>query len=257
MPVAGSDMVRINAGERLIFPLDVPTEDAAKGWIARLDGIVSFFKIGLELYVTSGISLVPYLVDKQKRVFLDLKYFDVPETVRGAVNRVAELGVSFLTIHGNGKIIKAAVEGRRDSDLKLLSVTVLTSLDNDDMKELGFECSVEDLVLYRAKKALEAGCDGVISSPKEADKLRALIARELTPRGDKFLIVTPAIRPRSSTKHDHKRFSTPTDAIASGADYLVVGRPIRESTNPCEAARRVIEEMQDAFDGYNPEAAER
>jgi orotidine-5'-phosphate decarboxylase len=255
MPVAESQMVRIDASERLIFPLDVPSDDAAKEWIARLDGIVSFFKIGLELYAASGTSLVPYLLERQKKVFLDLKYFDVPETVKGAVKKVAELGVSFLTIHGNGKIIKAAVEGRGNSSLKLLSVTVLTSLDNDDMKELGFECSVEDLVLYRARKALEAGCDGVISSPNEADRIRALICKEFSARKDRFLIVTPGIRPSSSTKDDHKRSSTPTDAITAGADYLVVGRPIRESANPRETARRVIEEMQEAFDKrYNREA---
>jgi orotidine-5'-phosphate decarboxylase len=250
MPVAESEMVRVNASERLIFPLDVPTVEAAKEWIHKLDGVVSFFKIGLELYVASGISLVPYLVQHRKKVFLDLKYYDVPETVKGAVKQVAELGISFLTVHGNGKIVRAAVEGRGDArGLKLLSVTVLTSLDNDDMKDLGFECSVHDLVLLRAQKALEAGCDGVISSPQEAHTIRAMIARQTgTMDGSKFLIVTPGIRPRNSAKDDHKRHSDPAGAIKSGADYLVVGRPIREALDPVQAAQGVISEMQNAFD---------
>jgi orotidine-5'-phosphate decarboxylase len=247
MPVAESQMIHIDASERIIFPLDVPSVDAAKEWIARLEGVVSFFKIGLELSAASGISLVPYLLERKKKVFLDLKFFDVPETVKSAVKKVTELGVSFLTVHGNGKIIKAAVEGRGASDLKLLSVTVLTSMDHDDIKEMGFECSLEDLVLYRARKALEAGCDGVISSPREAGKIHDLIAKEFSSKQDRFLIVTPGIRPESSTIHDHKRFSAPGGAIAAGADYLVVGRPIRESADPREMATRIIEEMQEAF----------
>ena len=249
MPVAESEMVRVDASQRLIFPLDVPTVERAKQWVHDLDGIVSFFKVGLELFVTSGIAIVPYLVKNQKRVFLDLKYYDVPETVKGAVKQVAELGVSFLTIHGNGKIVKAAVEGRGKSDLKLLSVTVLTSFDHDDIKDLGFECSVQELVLHRARKALEAGCDGVISSPQETDKIRAMITGDIKKAdGAKFLIVTPGIRPRSASKDDHKRLSDPASAIANGADYLVVGRPIREATNPKQAARDLVAEMQEAFD---------
>jgi orotidine-5'-phosphate decarboxylase len=252
MPVAESEMVpvkSVNASDRLIFPLDVPTPEQAKEWVDRLDGVVSFFKIGLELYTASGISLVPYLAAKKKKIFLDLKYYDIPETVEGAVKRVAEMGVSFLTIHGNGKIIKAAVKGRGNSDLKLLSVTVLTSLDNDDMKDLGFECTVHDLVLLRAQKALQAGCDGVISSPQEANTIRTMISeRTDSMDGRKFLIVTPGIRPWHSSKHDHKRHSTPGAAIKSGADYLVVGRPIREAPHPEKAAREIVSEMQKAFD---------
>jgi len=247
MPVALPDMVQIDASERLIFPLDVPSVEVAKAWVERLDGIVSFFKIGLELYAASGISLVPYLLGRKKKVFLDLKYFDVPETVKRAVRQVAELGVSFLTIHGNAKIIKAAVEGRGDSDLKLLSVTVLTSLDNDDMKDLGFECSVEDLVLRRAAKALEVGCDGVITSPREADKVRDL-ANLMKGRDQKFLIVTPGIRPGDLSRDDHKRLAAPSEAIKAGADYLVIGRPIRDASDPRQAAIEIIKEMQLAFD---------
>jgi orotidine-5'-phosphate decarboxylase len=253
MPVADSKMVRIDASERLIFPLDVPNVDTAKEWVRRLDGTVSFFKIGLELYVASGISLIPYLIAHRKKVFLDLKYYDVPETVKGAVKQVAELEVSFLTVHGNSKIVKAAVEGRGRHDLKLLSVTVLTSFDNDDMKELGFECSVQDLVLHRARKALEAGCDGVISSPQEAGIISNMLSKMIAKQtksidGAKFLIVTPGIRPHSTDPDDHKRHSTPADAIKAGADFLVVGRPMREAANPVQVAKEIVSEMQAAFD---------
>jgi orotidine-5'-phosphate decarboxylase len=249
MPVAESEMVRVDASERLIFPLDVPTADEAKEWVEKLDGTVRFFKIGLELYTATGVSLVPYLVGRGKRVFLDIKYYDIPETVKGAVRKIAQMGVSFATVHGNGAIIRAAVEGRGNSDLKLLSITVLTSLDNDDLKDLGLGGSVTDLVLLRARKSLEAGCDGVISSPKDASGIRSMIASEIRPKsGDRFLIVTPGVRDRLASKDDHKRQSTPTEAIESGADYLVVGRPIRQAVNPAQKAKDLISEMQSAFD---------
>ena len=238
---------RTNAQERLIFALDVPTADEARKLISSLDDAVSFFKIGLELYMGSGLDLIPELKRAGKRVFLDLKYYDVPETVKSAVRRVASLGVSFLTIHGNGKIIKAAVEGRGNSDLKLLSVTALTSLDNEDMKDLGFQCTVKDLVMARAQKAMEAGCDGVITSSEETAEIRRL-ARKIKGMDHKFLIVTPGIRPASSPLDDHKRSGTPSQAIKNGADYLVIGRPIRNSPDPRRAARLIIEEMQAAFD---------
>lgn len=249
MAVNGEHIVRgtaarIDAHERLIFPLDVPSMERAQELVHALDGVVSFFKIGLELYTATSLVFIPQLTAAGKKVFLDLKYFDVPETVKAAVARVATMGVTFLTIHGNGAIIKAAVEGRGKSDLKLLSVTVLTSLDNDDMEELGFKVSVQELVLHRAAKALEAGCDGVITSPQEANKIRRLAGMD-----NKFLIVTPGIRPRNSQRDDHKRLSTPTDAIQAGADYLVVGRPIREAADKRKAAEEIIAEMQAAFDG--------
>jgi orotidine-5'-phosphate decarboxylase len=237
----------IDATERLIFALDVPTKDRARELIKALDGVVSFFKIGLELYMGSGLELVEELVKSKKKVFLDLKYYDVPETVKSAVGLVASLGASFLTIHGNGKIIQAAVEGRGNTTLKLLSVTVLTSLDNDDMKDLGFACTVRDLVMLRAKKAMEAGCDGVITSPEETAEVSKL-ARQIKGMDHKFLIVTPGIRPANSSHNDHKRWSTPTTAIKNGADYLVMGRPIKDSPNPRQSAIDIIAEMQTAFD---------
>lgn len=236
-----ADALRVSAEERLIFALDVPTVEEARKYIASVSGVVRFFKIGIELYAGGGLALIPDLIAGGQHVFLDLKYYDVPETVKRAVARVASLGVSFLTIHGNGKIIRAAVEGRGGSTLKLLSVTALTSLDREDMEELGFSCSVEDLVLRRAEKAKQSGCDGVIASPREAAEIRRRV-------GGSFLIVTPGIRPAHRSLDDHKRSGTPAEAIASGADYLVVGRPIRNAPEPRAAADAILREMQAAFD---------
>jgi orotidine-5'-phosphate decarboxylase len=163
--------------------------------------------------------------------------------------------VSFLTIQGNGSIIQAAVEGRGSSALKLLSVTVLTSLDSEDIRDLGFPCSLRELVVYRATKAMQAGCDGVITSPREAEAISDLaqeiqnLAQEtkgISPR--KFLIVTPGVRPGDSLQNDHKRLDTPAQAIASGADFLVIGRPIRDASDPRQAAAAIIAEMQTAFE---------
>jgi orotidine-5'-phosphate decarboxylase len=240
----------VNASDRLIFALDVPTVPEAEALIRELDGIVSFFKIGIELYTGDGIHLIPTLTRAGKNVFLDLKYFDVPETVERAVERVATMGVTFLTVHGNGNIVRAAVAGRKNTGLKLLSVTALTSLDNDDMKDLGFDCTIEDLVIKRATKALEAGCDGVITSPREAGKVRE-IAKTMQGMENKFLIVTPGVRPKNSPRDDHKRLATPTDAIKAGADFLVMGRPIRDAAEPRRVAEDVIAEMQDAFNGIS------
>jgi len=244
-PVVDGTKARIDAHERLIVALDVPSIERAEELVRTLDGVVSFFKIGLELSMVEGVfDLISKLTKNKKKVFLDLKYNDVPETVERAVQRVSELGVSFLTVHGNGNIVKAAVAGRGDADLKLLTVTVLTSLDNDDMRDLGFRnISVKELVMYRAKKAFEAGCDGVIASVKEAADIRTIAGAE-----DKFLIVTPGIRTSRSRRDDHKRIGTPTDAIKAGADYLVVGRPIRDASDSRKEAQEIIAEMQAAFD---------
>ena len=237
--------VSINAKERLIFALDVPSVDDAAELVRKLSGKVSFFKIGMELYVSGGNALVKQLADEGHKVFLDLKFYDVPETVHRAVKRVVSTGATFLTIHGDTKIIKAAVDGRGTSALKLLAVTALTSLDSRDLEEMGFSASVEELVARRASKAIEYGCDGVISSPQEAGKVRAL-ARSA--RNDEFLIVTPGIRPAGDTSNDHKRLATPATAIEAGADYLVVGRPIRDASDPAKKAESIIAEMQQAFD---------
>lgn len=233
-------MNAIDAKERLIVALDVPTIAEAKRLVQRLDGLVSFFKIGLELQLAAGLDFVQWLIQEEKKVFLDYKYFDVEETIKRAVAQVAAIGASFLTVHGHGRIIRAAVEGRGQSDLKILSVTVLTSLDAFDIRDLGFECSVEELVLYRARKALEAGCDGVITSGHEARAIRELAK-------DRLLIVTPGIRPEGTRRNDHKRYVSPAEAIEAGADYLVVGRPIRNTNDPRMAAEKILAGMQSAF----------
>jgi orotidine-5'-phosphate decarboxylase len=226
--------------ERLIVALDVPTVEEAKKLVKNLEGVVSFFKIGLALQLVAGIDFVQWLIKERKKVFLDYKYFDVEETIRQAVAQVASIGVNFLTVHGNGRIIKAAVEGRGQSDLKILSVTVLTSLDAYDLKDMGFDCSVEELVLHRARKALEAGCDGVIASGHEARAIRELAQ-------DRLLIVTPGVRPEDTEISDQKRHVTPAQAIKAGADYLVVGRPIRNAKDSRIAAEKILTEMKSAI----------
>jgi orotidine-5'-phosphate decarboxylase len=234
-------MPEIDARKRLIFALDVSSLEQAQGLVHKLDGVVSFYKIGLELQMVAGLEFVKGLLEKDKKVFLDLKYFDVDATVQRAVARVAQLGVSFLTVHGVHKTIQAAVKGRGHSALKILAVTVLTSLDASDILELGYECSVEELVSFRAKKALESGCDGVVASGREASAIRELA-------GGNLVIVTPGIRLSDASKDEHKRSFTPAQAIEAGADYLVVGRPIRDAEDPAAAAKDIIEEMQKAFD---------
>jgi orotidine-5'-phosphate decarboxylase len=229
-----------DARERLIVALDFDSADRAIRLVERLEGLVSLFKVGIELQLAEGMKPVNYLISLGKKVFLDLKYFDVPETVERAVQRAASLGVTFLTIHGSGRNIEAAVRGRGNSDLKLLSVTVLTSLDAYDIQDLGFDCSVEELVLFRARRALDAGCDGVIASGLEAAKIREVV-------GSKLLIVTPGIRPTGAPKQDQKRAVSPREAIMAGADYLVVGRPITAQSDPRAAAERIVDEMQEAF----------
>ena len=211
--------------------------------VAKLDGVASFYKIGLALQLAPGVQdLVQSLIQAGKKVFLDYKYYDVPETVRKAVSRAAKLGVSFLTIHGSGSIIRGAVEGRGDSPLKLFTVTVLTSMDTVDMAELGYsQTSVQDLVLFRARKALEAGCDGVIASGHEAESIKSLSM-------DKLLVITPGIREEEAPADDQKRRATPRSAILAGADYLVVGRPIIGKPDPRAEAARFVGAMQSAFD---------
>ena len=236
--------VSVNARERLIFALDVASVEEARELVRKLHGSVSFFKIGMELYVSSGPALVTELKAQGKKIFLDLKFFDVPETVKRAVRRVAATGATFLTIHGETKIIQAAVEGRGDSGLKLLAVTALTSLDNNDLREMGFAGTVEDLVLNRARTALERGCDGVIASPQEAGTVHGFVFRS---NKKNFLIVTPGVRPEGDASNDHKRLATPAAAIEAGADYLVVGRPIRDAADPAKKAEIIIAEMQQAF----------
>ena len=223
------------AQDRLIVALDTQGIAAARKTVQALDGIADFFKVGLVLQLAEGVEdFIRELIREKKRVFLDYKYYDIPETIKKAVSRAAGLGVAFLTIHGPSAIIKAAVEARATAELKLLTVTVLTSLDMGDIAEMGYpQHSVEELVLFRARKALEAGCDGVIASGLEAEKIKAL-------SHSKLLVVTPGIRPASHEQDDQKRRTTPADAILAGADYLVIGRPITDAADPREAAARIV-----------------
>ncbi len=218
--------------ERLICALDVPSPDAARGMVEALDDSVVFYKVGLELFMAGGyFELIDWLVARDKRVFVDLKFFDVPETVRSAVRGLRGRGVSFATVHGNQAMLEAA--GREKGEVKILAVTVLTSLDRGDLDDLGFRCDVEKLVLSRARRALEAGCDGVISSGLEAPLIRAEL-------GDRILVVTPGIRPvENRPADDQKRIVDVASAFANGADYIVVGRPIRQAADPRAAAESI------------------
>jgi len=238
--------LRIEAKERLIVALDLESAEQARATADALDGLVEFFKIGLTLQLAPGIEkLIRDLIQRKKKVFLDYKYYDIAATLTKAVSRAVDLGVSFLTVHGTSECIRGAMKGRGSSDLKIFIVTVLTSHDKADIDELGYtNQTVQELVLYRAKKALQAGCDGVIASGQEAKAIRDLSDQ----LGKSLLVVTPGIRPDGYPEDDQKRRTTPTQAITAGADYLVLGRPITDSLDPRAAAKAILAEMQTAFD---------
>ncbi len=228
--------------QRLIVALDVPSIAEARGLVAKLDGVVSFFKIGLWLQFASGFDrLIDELVGSGKNVFLDSKMFDIGETVKQGVARAAERGVSFVTVHGDDDIIKAAADGKADSKLRVLVVPVLTSLDANGLRELGYSGSLTELIVARARTAWTSGCDGVIAAPQDnPDAIRRAADAE------GLLVVTPGVRPTGTALDDHKRSGTPAQAIAAGADYLVVGRPIVKSADPAAAATEIIAEMRRA-----------
>ncbi|MDO8958494.1 MAG: orotidine-5'-phosphate decarboxylase [Rhodocyclaceae bacterium] len=233
----------IPAAERLIVALDVPRAETARALVEQLGDAVQFYKIGLELFMAGGyFELIDWLVARQKKVFVDLKFFDVPETVRSAVRALASSGASFATVHGNQAIMEAAARGRGEGGtLKILAVTVLTSLDRGDLDDLGFDCDVEKLVLSRARRALLAGVDGIVSSGLEAP----LIRREL---GEKLLVVTPGIRPvDNKPADDQKRTVDVAQAFRNGADYIVIGRPIRQAADPRAAALAVQRTIAEVF----------
>lgn len=219
--------------DRLIFALDVPDCDRARALAEELGDAVTFYKIGLELMMSGGyFELMDWLLARDKKVFADLKFFDIPATVGSAVRQLQDRGATCVTVHGNQSIMEAAAENKGD-DLKVLAVTVLTSLDRGDLDDLGFHCDVGELVLSRAKRALESGCDGVISSGLEAPKLREFI-------DDKLLVITPGIRPvDNKPTGDQKRVVSVEQAFMNGADHIVVGRPIRDADSPREAAEAI------------------
>lgn len=218
--------------ERLIFALDVADAAAARRMVEQLGDAVQFYKIGLELFMAGEyFPLLEWLVARGKKVFVDLKFFDVPATVAAAVRQLRNRGVTFTTVHGNQAIMEAAAAAK--GDVKVLAVTVLTSLDRGDLDDLGFDCDVQQLVLSRARRALEAGCDGVVSSGLEAQLLRQHIDSRL-------LVVTPGIRPvENRPSDDQKRVVTVDQALKLGADYLVIGRPIRDAADPKAAAELI------------------
>ena len=229
----------IPVDERLIFALDVPSVDEAKNLVEHLGKNVNFYKVGLELFMAGGyFEFLAWLKERGKISFVDLKFFDVPETVASAVRQLRDRGVAFATVHGNDEIMRAACRERNGT--KILAVTVLTSLDDADLRSLGFEVDVERLVRSRAKRALEIGCDGVISSGLEARELRDEL-------GERFLIVVPGIRPVANVD-DQKRTVDVEDAFLNGADYIVVGRPIRNAKDPAKAAREIQARIKALFD---------
>ena len=232
--------MQTTAKDKLIVALDFPSYDDARALVDRLGDTVSFYKVGLELLFSDGLAMAAELKNEGKRVFLDMKFLDIGNTVEKAVASVAQLGFDFLTIHGTDtKTMKSAVKGRGNAPLKLLAVTVLTSLDQTDIYEQGIILSPRELVLKRALMAHDAGMDGVIASGQEAASIRAATGKE-------FLIVTPGIRLPGSDAGDQTRITTPEDALRAGANHLVVGRPITAAADPKRAAETVLSHIAKA-----------
>jgi orotidine-5'-phosphate decarboxylase len=231
---------KIAPRDRLIVALDLPEVAAAEAMIARLGDSVTFYKIGYQLGYAGGLPLARRLADAGKKVFVDLKLHDIGNTVARGVESVAKLGATFLTVHAYPQTMKAAVEGREGSGLKILAVTVLTSYDDGDLHAAGFRLGVSDLVEARAQQAQVLGVDGLVCSPEEAASLRKIV-------GHQMVLVTPGIRPAGAASGDQKRIMTPARAIAAGSDYLVVGRPILEASDPKAAAEAIQAEIKQAL----------
>lgn len=229
----------MDARDRLIVALDVPSVKDAESMVTRLGNSVSFYKIGYQLGLAGGLPFAAGLIAAGKHVFLDFKLHDIGNTITHGVASVANMGATFLTVHAYPQTMKAAVEGARGSKLKVLAVTVLTSYDNDDLAAAGYKLGVSELVARRAEQARDLGIDGLVCSPEEAANLRGIV-------GANMALVTPGIRPAGSAAGDQKRIMTPAKAIAAGADYLVVGRPIVEATDPKAAADAIVAEIADA-----------
>jgi|SRR5690348_10283749 orotidine-5'-phosphate decarboxylase len=226
----------IASRDRLIVALDLPSVAAAEAMVARLDHSVTFYKIGYQLAFAGGLPLVAKLADNGKKVFIDLKLHDIGNTVARGVESIAKLGATFLTVHAYPQTMKAALEGRAGSNLKILAVTVLTSYDDDDLRAAGYHLGVSELVETRARQAQEIGVDGLVCSPEEAASLSNIV-------GDRLRLITPGIRPAGASTGDQKRIMTPSRAITAGADYLVVGRPILEAADPKAAAEAIVTEI--------------
>ena len=222
--------------ERLIVGLDLPSVERAEAMVARLGDSVNFYKIGYQLAYAGGLPLARKLADQGKKVFIDLKLHDIGNTVARGVESIAKSGATFLTVHAYPQTMKAAIEARAGTDLKILAVTVLTSYDDGDLQAAGFRLGVSDLVAMRAQQAQVLGADGLVCSPEEAASLRKLV-------GHQMRLVTPGIRPAGAAAGDQKRIMTPARAIAAGSDYLVVARPVIEAADPKAVAEAILAEI--------------
>jgi orotidine-5'-phosphate decarboxylase len=231
--------VALGARERLIVALDLPSVQAAESMVSRLGDSVSFYKVGYQLAFAGGLPFAAGLIAVGKQVFLDLKLHDIGNTVAKGVESVAQLDAAFLTVHAYPQTMKAAVEGRGASNLRILAVTVLTSYDDADLAAAGYEMSVPELAAARAAQAHDIGIDGLVCSAEEAANLRTIV-------GHSMVLVTPGIRPAGSASGDQKRIMTPARAIEAGADYLVVGRPVTEAADPKKAADAIVAEIERA-----------
>jgi len=220
----------------LIVALDLDSPQKARELVDRLGSEIGFYKVGLELYAAAGMDFVRELIAGGKDVFLDLKLYDIGETVKRTVTRIAASGVRFTTIHGSGAVMRAAAEGRDSSNLKLLAVTVLTSFDREDLADLGYPCAVSELVALRVRRAIEARIDGIVCSP-----LEAALVRETA--GPGAILVTPGVRSAGAGKGDQKRVATPAEALRDGANYLVIGRQVTRAADPAAEVRRILEEI--------------
>src|SRR5690349_2792821 len=227
---------KIAPRDRLIVALDLPSVEAAEALIGKVGDAVTFYKIGYQLAYAGGLPLVQKLAGSGKKVFLDLKMHDIGNTVARGVESVAKLGATFLTVHAYPQTMKAAVEARAGSNLKILAVTVLTSYDDGDLHAAGYRLNVSDLVEARAQQAQVLGVDGIVCSPEEAASLRRIV-------GHQMHLVTPGIRPAGAASGDQKRIMTPARAIAAGSDYLVVGRPVVEAADPKAVAEAILAEI--------------
>jgi orotidine-5'-phosphate decarboxylase len=220
----------------VIIALDFDSASEADKLVDALGDNADFYKVGMELYAAAGMDYVRSLVDRGKRVFLDMKYYDIGETVKRAVAVAARSGATFLTVHGVGQVMRAAIEGRGDSPMKLLAITVLTSFDQDDVAELGYDCTLPDLVSQRVALAMKAGMDGVVGSPLEARAIR-------TQTGLEAILVTPGVRSKGASTQDQKRVATPAEAVRDGADYVVIGRQVSRAADPAAALEAIHAEL--------------
>jgi orotidine-5'-phosphate decarboxylase len=233
LPASGSDRL----ADRLIVALDVETAVEAKALVAALGDAGRFYKVGLEMFAASGMDFVRELKADGHRVFVDLKLYDIGETVKRAVAQVAKVGADFLTVHGSRAVMAAAVAGRGGSSLKLLAVTVLTSFDETDLRQMGYSCDLATLVELRVRNAMDAGIDGVVCSALEAARVRSIA-------GPRAILVTPGVRSAGASMGDQKRVATPAEAIASGADYLVIGRQVTRAGDPRAELLKIREEIR-------------